>query len=313
MACVSGTLFAWLYRYIDSQATMPLKDHALAAENAQLGGGGRQHLTELSYMEPSAKELDSMEQKAKNTQGLTRRDVAKAGAAAPLLMSLLSRPAWGAGVCSVSALASGNASGRKEKECTGNGCPPEFWKNNLDAWASTIFSPGRQATNDNGETVDEWTTEGGNTFSSVFGYEPESGSGGADGSPTLLDVLLDQEAVGFSNSVDAHLVAALLNAAKSSSVFGADTTQIIELARAVRMGTAYQGRVIEPFEFFDLLQRMNGAGECMLGSQVQCGPGYVQYQDSCIPSCKAGYRYDVNLRQCVLLDNWDENNTGVDD
>lgn len=254
-----------------------------------------------------------MEQKEKSARGITRRDVAKAGTAAPLLMTLLSRPAWGGGVCSVSALASGNASGRHEKGCSGNGCPPKFWKNNLQAWKGTGCSPGQQKTNKKGKKVSEWTTQGATTFSSAFGFEPEAGRHHRGGSLTLLDVLLDDEHSGFSGSADSHLVAALLNAAKAPSVFGANTTQIKELARAVRMGTPYQGRVIDHFEFSALLRKMNQAGNCFLNTSGQCAPGYVEHNGTCIPSCKRGYRYDLNSNQCVSLDDWNDNCKGIDD
>lgn len=254
-----------------------------------------------------------MEQKEKGARGISRRDVAKAGTAAPLLMTLLSRPAWGGGVCSVSALASGNASGKHEKGCSGNGCTPGFWKNNLQAWQGTGFSPGRRVTNKKGKKVKEWTTEGATTFGSVFGFEPAIDNRGTTGSPTLLDVLLDHHLAGSLGTADSHLVAALLNAAKAPSIFGASTTQIIELARAVHWGLPYQGRIIEHREYFELLTRMNEAGNCFLNAHGHCAPGYVEHEGRCIPSCKQGYRYDLNSNQCVSLGDWNDTCKGIND
>lgn len=214
----------------------------------------------------------------------------------------------------MSALASGNASGRHERGCTGNGCPPKFWKNNLQAWKGTGCSPGQQKKNKKGNHVAEWTSQGGTTFYDVFGFEPET-SGQlhrSNGAMTLLDVLIEQEYVG-SGSVEAHMVAAFLNAAKAPAVFGATRNQIAELARAVRMGVPYQGRVIEHSEFFGLLQTMNQAGDCFLNNNGQCAPGYVEQDGRCIPSCPRGYRYDLNSRQCVSLDDWNDSCKGIDD
>lgn len=253
-----------------------------------------------------------MEQKEKTARGITRRDVARAGTAAPLLMTLLSRPAWGGGVCTISALASGNASGRNERDCKGNGCTPGFWKNNLKAWQGTGFSPGRQVTR-NGKKVREWTTRGGTTFVSVFGFEPAIGTAGASGSPSLIDVLLDHSMAGNLGTADCHLVAALLNAAKAPSIYGATTTQVIQLARAVHFGTPYEGRIIDQQEYFDLLSRMNEAGKCFLNAHGQCAPGYVEHDGRCIPSCKPGFRFDLNSNQCVALEDWNDTCKGIDD
>lgn len=244
-------------------------------------------------------------------KGVSRRDVAKAGAAAPLLMSLFSRPAWGGGVCSVSSLASGNASGRHDDdECNGNGCTPGFWKNNLVAWLGTGYSPGTQVINEDGKATKEWTTEGATTFASVFGFPPVIG----DNLTTLLDVMLEHELAGSTGTYENHLVAALLNAAKAPAIFGSTVTQIIEVAYAVRMGTPYQGRIITESEFHQLLANMNESGQCFLNAHGECAPGYVSHEGMCIPSCKQGERFDLNSNACVLLTNWDPDiHQGIED
>lgn len=266
----------------------------------KVDGGGKEIVTQ----KPVNQKNDAIE------KGVSRRDVAKAGVAAPLLMSMFSRPAWGGGVCSVSSLASGNASGRHDDGCTGNGCTPGFWKNNLIAWQGTGYSPGSKVKR-KGKSTREWTTGNATPFSIVFGFEP--GIGGGD-STTLLDVLLEHELRGSTGTYENHLVAALLNAAKAPAIFGATVVQIVELAQAVRMGAPYQGRIIDERECFELLVKMNEAGDCFLNAHGQCAPGYVEYEGTCIPSCKYGERYDVNSNTCVLLQEWDPKTCkGVDD
>lgn len=241
-------------------------------------------------------------------RGVSRRDVAKAGVSAPLLMSLFSRPAWGGGICSVSALASGNASGRHDDDdCTGYGCTPGFWKNNLLAWQGTGFSPGTQVFRD-GKPTKEWTTDGATPFSAVFGFAPAIG----DDFTTMLDVMLEHELEGALGTYENHLVAAVLNAA-SSSLYGSTVIQIVEVAKAVHYGTEYQGRYITQSEFMAVLVNMNESGECFLNAKGECAPGFVEHEGTCVPSCKRGERFDMNSMSCVLLDDWDETCRGVED
>ncbi|WP_439136405.1 hypothetical protein, partial [Pseudomaricurvus sp.] len=295
-----------------SQARIAEKqENAASVKQAEKG----QYLMESNSMGQDLK--DNLDKQASEkevhrtgvNQTVTRRNMAKAGMTAPLLMSLFSRPAWGGGVCSVSALASGNASGRHDDGCKGSGCTPGFWKNNTLAWQGTGFSPGSQVKK-KGQRIKEWTTADATPFSSVFGFSPAVGND----ETSLLDVLLQHHLRGSYGTYENHLVAALLNAAKAPSVYGATVVQIVELAQSVRSGVPYQGRVIDQGEAFGLVVKMNEAGDCFLNAKGDCGPGYVEVNGQCMPSCKDGERFDVNSQSCVLLQDWDPKTCkGVDD
>lgn len=135
-----------------------------------------------------------------------RRRIAKAGLLAPVVMTLASRPSWGAN-CTVSGMYSGNLSNPTDT-CEGNS--PAYWREqaiNGGSWpspytSSTLFSP------DSSQGV----------FESDSNYD----------SQTLLNVL------GGPNSSDptldtlgAHTVAALLNAADPLINFGYEPADII--------------------------------------------------------------------------------------
>lgn len=103
----------------------------------------------------------------------TRRKLAKAALATPIVASVASRSAWAAKngiaeICTVSGMQSGNVS-NMTKECRGAGCTPGYWKNNPGTWLmETPFNPGICA-KWKGNSCSEWNTEGGDTFIDVFG------------------------------------------------------------------------------------------------------------------------------------------------
>ncbi|MGH1373997.1 MAG: hypothetical protein ACRBBW_18295 [Cellvibrionaceae bacterium] len=236
--------------------------------------------------------------------GISRRNLAKAGAAAPIVLSLFSRPAWGV-ACSPSSLASGNASGRHQSDCDGNGCTPGFWKNNLLAWQGTGFSPGTGIRWKHGRCV-EWNTVGATTFFDVFGFRPAI-STSSSSAISLLDVMLEHQQASSEGTYENHLVAALLNAAKAPYIYGATVDEIVELARCAHNGIPYQGHQVTRQELFDLVVRMNEAGSCFLNAHAQCGPGYVEHDGQCIPSCRDGWQFDMTSGQCVKTSEWDDN------
>jgi nitrite reductase/ring-hydroxylating ferredoxin subunit len=235
-------------------------------------------------------------------RGVSRRSIAKAGVSAPILMSLFSRPAWGV-ACSPSSLASGNASGRHENDCDGNGCTPGFWKNNTAAWLGTGYSPGA-CTRWQGNQCKEWNTAGATKFFDVFLFHASIPSSNP-AQVTLLEVMLEHEKAGNLGTYENHLVAALLNAAKAPFLYGTTVEQIIELARAVHNGTTYQGQMVSQSEYFSLLVRMNESGTCFLNAHGQCGSGYVEFEGQCIPCCSQGWRFDINSGSCIKDDEWD--------
>lgn len=117
----------------------------------------------------------------------SRRRLIKGGiAGAPVLMTILSRPALGQQCLTPSAFGSGNLSrpGGGDQPC--NGAVPGYWIAHTGSW------PGGYAT----------TTK----FTDVFG------SGGGFTNETLLAVL------GGSNALASNIVAALLNAASGRNV-----------------------------------------------------------------------------------------------
>lgn len=69
-----------------------------------------------------------------------RRFVKGAVGAAPVIMTLASRPVWGARNCTYSGQLSGNLSDQDEQPCGGEGCSPGYWKTHPDRW-SPAFPP----------------------------------------------------------------------------------------------------------------------------------------------------------------------------
>jgi len=233
---------------------------------------------------------------------LNRRQLARVGVGAPVLMSLFSRPVWGL-ACSPSGMMSGNVSGHDHDDCDGRGCTPGFWKNNLEAWSDTGYSPG-MCDDDigGGGKCKEWSTEGGSIFRVVFGFDPAISPPSDPYMPsvlTLLDVMLEHELAGSIGTYENHLVAALLNAAKAPFIYGATAKQIIDLGYAVETGELYEGVMISLDDLFALLVNMNEAGECFLNAHGDCAPGYVEYDGACIPCCKVGESFDFETGQCV--------------
>lgn len=239
--------------------------------------------------------------KGSSSQGVSRRNLAKAGVSAPILMTLISRPAWGL-ACSPSSLASGNVSGHNDGECDGQGCTPGFWKNNLMAWEGTGFSPGVCLRWHRGRCK-EWNTNGATKFQDVFGFAPAI-AGGTSTMVSLLDVMVDHEKSGNLGTFEGHLVAALLNAAKAPYLFGATVDQIKLLAYSVNVGIPYEGVDVSMSDLFGMLVRMNESGSCFLNAHGECAPGYVEHEGKCIPCCKGGERFDTNSGTCVLESKW---------
>ncbi len=248
-------------------------------------------------------------------KGVSRRTLAKAGASAPLLMSLFSRPVLGATTNCFSADVrnSADTSGRHE-ECDGKGCRPTYWKDHTQSWNGTGCSAGQQVFRD-GRYRKEWNTQDGTTFYSVFGFHPTIASRMRDfGSVTLMDVLLENDKQGNSECFESHMVAAYLNAAKAPFIYGANCEQVVEVVQASRMGTTVRGVEISEQECHDLLLQMNNTGDCFLNSFGECGPGYVEVNGTCVPACPEGSRFDVNSRSCVRYEDWDpETCKGIDD
>lgn len=123
-----------------------------------------------------------------------RRRMMRAGASSPLLMTIASRPAWAqGGMCSPSALASANASGRHD--CERYGISAGWWKNKQGRWP---VSPSK-------------------SFKTVFGevmYDGKVLYMGVDNVSLTLGEVIMISGAGEDNpaNLGKHLVAAYLNA-----------------------------------------------------------------------------------------------------
>ncbi len=166
------------------------------------------------------------------------------------------------------------------------------------------MSPGTGIRWKNGRCV-EWNTVGATTFFDVFGFEPSIASTSSS-SISLLDVMLEHQHSGNEGTYENHLVAALLNAAKAPFIYGASVDEIVELARSAHNGVPYQGYPVTRQELFDLVVRMNEAGNCFLNAHAQCGPGYVEHEGQCIPSCRDGWKFDMTSGKCIKESEWDD-------
>lgn len=240
-----------------------------------------------------------------------RRQLAKAALAAPIITSLISRPVWGAGAaCSLSGMQSGNASGNDHSECTGSGCTPGYWKDNLGSWLlNTPYSPGYCITFDNTNnekaiTCKEWNFGTGTTFLDAFGVSSYSDTDLVNN--TLLQILKFAEydgatiSLGNIHAIEAHFVAALLNSAAQPEIYGATQADIIY---AVVDAYSNGDEAIETL--FDTLVKMNEAGSetshCIFNSKGFCDDdNEVSNGEECIIACDGNELYDYCKKACVL-------------
>lgn len=235
-----------------------------------------------------------------------RRGFTTAALASPVLMSLLSKPAWSGVACSISGLTSGNVSspGGLPAPCSGDGmgCTPGYWKNNPEAWfINTSYSPGTCKTYKGGSTnCSEWNPGTGDKFSVVFGCSPRIG----DGDTTLMDILQlgvkdnGNVVADVNHAMQAHWVAALLNASVAPLAYGSNAQQIIDVVCAVAYGQPINNVVITIEELHATLELMNERG-CLLNAHGFCEKNHVNnLEGQCIPSCVGGTQWDVNTRDC---------------
>lgn len=168
---------------------------------------------------------------------LTRRRFTRAGLAAPVILTLANRPAFGA-ICTVSGFTSyspNNPSGVRHVVSGCGGYSPGAWKKpdagNGDGSRSQWIAAGYHP-NPRPDTSDP----AGTTFDAVFGTS--SGYG------TLHDVLKNRP-----GSLEFHAVAALLNAGYMGSTYGLTTADVIGLYWLEALDVPYttaSGSVIQP-------------------------------------------------------------------
>ncbi|MYM62016.1 hypothetical protein [Pseudomaricurvus sp. HS19] len=238
---------------------------------------------------------------------VSRRNLAAAGASASVMMSLFSRPVFGSSICSVSGLTSGNVSGH-EHECSGQGCTPGYYKNNIDGWPPG-YNPGTPVLKSSGK-IDFYSAEGGTTFIGTFMFEPAiAGVEPFSSSPypvTLWQVLNEhsagngQQDYGSLGTFHFHLVAALFNAEHAPTLYGATPDQVKALALAVNSGEGeYMGKTITRAEVAELFATLNERGDCFFNAHGEVEKGYTIVDGEVVAYCEAGYYYDRDKMMCV--------------
>lgn len=241
----------------------------------------------------------------------SKRGFTTAAMASPVLMSLLSRPAW-AQVCSISGLTSGNVSEPAGAlgpcSADGIGCTPGFWKNNPEAWVvNTSYSPGSCASWNNGGNCTEWSTEGGTSFWDAFGCVAPDGDPDVLDTPTMMDLLIlaEKDGATVNHAWQAHWVAALLNAS-ASPTFGSSPQGIIDAVCGVVAGTFTDnnGEPITAAQLHEVLVYMNER-DCPMNAHGFCSGEYVNNAEgTCIPACPGNFKFDVNTKDCIPKSNW---------
>ncbi len=241
-----------------------------------------------------------------------RRGFTTAAMASPVLMSLLSKPAWSQVACSISGLTSGNVSspGGVPGPCSGDGmgCTPGFWKNNPAAWVvNTNFSPGSCASWNNGGKCQEWSTAGGTSFYAAFGCVAPDGDPDLLDTPTMMDLLIlaEKDGATINHAWQAHWVAALLNAS-ASPAYGSSPGDIITAVCAVAGGGTWEinGQSIDAAQLHATLSLMNER-DCAMNAHGFCSGEFVNNTDgTCIPSCAGNQKFDVNSGTCIQKSDW---------
>lgn len=169
---------------------------------------------------------------AEITSSNSKRKLLKGAAAAPLLMTVASRPVLARGICTPSAWVSGNLSDHHQAvECGGRS--PGYWKTNPDAWPGQFKHGTCDVSSQNGKhksyavnNTCKVYLDDGTKFSDVFG----SGFPGK----TMMQVLW----LGGNDDpyqLGAHIVAALLNAATISD-YGMTEQDVINLYKYNQFG-----------------------------------------------------------------------------
>lgn len=236
-----------------------------------------------------------------NVTDASRRKLAKAALATPVLASLSSRPVWGA-YCSISGLQSGNTSvAGGPKPCEGSGCTPGFWKNSPESWLiNTQYDPGECKTFKQNGACGEWNGGPGTPFNAAFGTGP---------SDSMMDILLKTGTTpattpGNYNTKLNHFVAALLNADSAPNTYGATAQQVIDAVADALNGTLTDdsGNPLTIDDLFDVLVQMNeagGADHCIFNNHGYCKDNEVSNGTECIPACGHGQAFDYCAGDCV--------------
>jgi hypothetical protein len=186
----------------------------------------------MSNQEPQHKEKTMEEGVEKR-----RRFIKGAGIAAPVIMALANRPAFGA-VCTVSGFISvdpGNVSAQGHVVSVCGGRSPGKYKNPYNgsgSWPSG-YNPGGPTSAVNPEGYQKRPTPAGTLMKEGFGYD------GLLKDMTMYDVLWVNGATD-PNQLYAHLVAALFNALNGLYVNGLTETEIKDMYQQMSTAGTYQ-------------------------------------------------------------------------
>ncbi|TDY03795.1 hypothetical protein EDC23_0165 [Thiohalophilus thiocyanatoxydans] len=156
----------------------------------------------------------------------SRRRLIRGAAAAPIIFTLASRPAWG-GVCTISVMASDNLShpGRTDN-CNGN--TPGYWKQHPEMWPAP-YEPGSSEGDDKQKvgisaSGSQQYAGDGTKFQHVFGMAHPTGH-----DKTMMQVM---QLNGNEDPYElgAHAVAAVLNAAYwGAELYGYTPDEIVHM------------------------------------------------------------------------------------
>jgi hypothetical protein len=192
--------------------------------------------------------MKQIEEKPQVKQELSekRRQLLKgAAAAAPVMMTVASRPVLGA-QCTPSAWVSGNLSDHGHERPSCGGRSPGYWKTRPKRWSGTGYYPGTcEDSSYKNNTCTDYKGDG-TQFNAVFAM----GNTHYDGK-TLMQVLwLDGTEDPYQ--LGAHIVAALLNAATIPD-YGMDVVMVKDIYSQLVTSGVYQPSVGDPMTAQDVV------------------------------------------------------------
>lgn len=169
------------------------------------------------------------------------------GAAAPLVMTIASRPVMGA-QCTPSAWVSGNLSDHGHTRMSCGGRSPGYWKTRGGRWVVTGFAPGTCKHRAMTHVCRDYKHDGTPFHQSAGGIF----AGGFFKHKTMMQVLWlhgDED----PHKLGAHIVAALLNAA-SIPDYGMDRNDVMDMYRQLVTTGLYKPSVGDPMTAQDCVR-----------------------------------------------------------
>jgi len=192
-------------------------------------------------MSDSDNSLKVKDKSSKDSMESKRTFLKGAAAMAPVIMTVASRPVFGA-QCTPSAWVSGNLSDHGKLNLTCGGHGPGYWKTNIDGrWNATGFFPG-SCINPGIGTCTEYDVDGtrfhlGFTSGGVF-------EGRRFGALTLMQVLWSKKNSDPSQ-LGAHIIAALLSASTVPN-YGMTVRTIKDMYRQLENTGTYKPSIGDP-------------------------------------------------------------------